>query len=231
MASESLDPTHGLAPGCSSATHWLALLTLCWKVQVELVSLEAQARMYVDDVLAHSRGPFAAADVAGQWLVTEGFRRATTWHLNAGKSNRFATSAQLRWELRQAAGPEVKEAFLDLGVVQVASARSAPALEDKRTDEGIRRFKRISRLPLPLCRRAQVTAASGVRQSTYGAGQQHVSDERLARERAANLAAVWRTAFRTVPELVFAALTVPWRADVLAVAVIQPWWFLGGAAL
>ena len=125
-------------------------------------------------------------------------------------------------------GPAVAEAFADLGVIQVATGRSAPALEDKRTDAGIQRFRRIARLPLPLSRRAQVTGCSGVCMTMYGAGQQHVSDERIARNRAANLAAVWRTPYRAVPELVFTALNLSWRADVLAVAAIQPWWFLFG---
>ena len=90
------------------------------------------------------------------------------------------------------------------------------------------RFRRIGRLPVPLARRAQVTGASAISASLYGVGQQHIGDTRLARLRGANLAAVWRTPFRAIPELVFAALTLPWRADVLAVAVVQPWWFLCG---
>ena len=144
-------------------------------------------------MLAHSRGPFAAADVAGHWAITERFRVASTWQLDVKKSNRFATCPHLHSELRLAADPDVKEAFLDLGMVQVATARTAPGLGDPREEAGVARFRRIGRLLLPLARRAQVAGASGVSSSLFGAGQHHVSDTRLARLRSANLAAVWRT--------------------------------------
>ena len=157
------------------------------KVPVELVSMEARARTYVDDMLAHSRGPFAAADVAGFWAITDRFRVASTWELNVRKSNRFATCPHLRSELRLAAGPAVKEAFADLGVVQVTTARSVPALADPREEAGVARFRRIGRLPVPLARRAQVTGASATSASLYGVGQQHAGDSRLARLRGGQL--------------------------------------------
>ena len=65
----------------------------------------------------------------------------------------------------------------------------------------------------------------------YGAGQHHIPDGCLASLRCANFKAIWRTLFRASPEIVFTALTATWRADVMAVAVTAPWWFLRGAVI
>ena len=144
------------------------------------------------------------------------------------KCVRFSTDPRVRAALAQMEGPAVSHAFLDLGVPQTASGGTAPALADKREDAVHPRLARTGCLALPLHQRAHVAAASGVAAGAFGVGQAHMSNDRLARLRASGLASLWRTSFRVCPELVYSFLTVSWRADFLAQAVVAPWRFLAG---
>ena len=93
------------------------------------------------------------------------------------------------------------------------------------------RFGRCARLPLAFEGRTKVVAGAGVCAAMYGAGQHHVPEYCLVSVRTANFRAVWRTLFRASPEIVFTVLSATWRADVLAVAITAPWWYLRGAVV
>lgn len=103
--------------GCSAATVWLALVMACWGGRVSAVAFGGGARSYVDDLVAHGRkwGPSAVADVLE---VTELFGGAFGLVLNASKSIRVPSSAEVRAELRLMPGPPVGVAFKDLGLDQ-----------------------------------------------------------------------------------------------------------------
>ena len=89
------------------------------------MSDQSEGRDYVDDMVAVSTTshecPRSISDVVDDvtqfWQITDSFRTATTLTLNAGKSNLFGTTSELRRALALTGGPKVKDDFLDLGVV------------------------------------------------------------------------------------------------------------------
>ena len=119
---------------------------------------------------------------------------------------------------------------MDLGFPQYAVNRPQHKLSDKRDNTALARLGRCARLTVFLRGRQYLVAAAGVCPAAYGAGQNQISDERVLGLRRANLKALWRTYFRTAPELVFCQLGLPWRADILACSVVGPWWFLWAGA-
>lgn len=99
----------GLAPGCPAATHWLAMLILCWRDSMQRLAPRVVARDYVDDLVAHASGPDAVGLVWPIWEVTQSVGRAAGLRLNAGNCVRSARAAAGRWQLRDSAGPRSKK--------------------------------------------------------------------------------------------------------------------------
>ena len=83
---------------------------------------------------------------------------------------------------------------------------------------------------MPLRRRGLFVAASGVPAAMYGIASAPLSNSALLALSAAAFSAVWRSNSRCAKELAL-SLFVPWRADPIAVSIVQPWLALHHALL
>ena len=149
-------PSAGLAPGCPRATDWLALVIHMYtKSLVETVPNVA-SRPYVDDITSDvTTGDVEEACSAVASMVTHTMAFATdlAFQPNLVKSRRFSTSKEVRALLKDAPGPPLADAFLDLGVAQTP-VRIVPApYVRKRVGNGIGKLERTSVLS---CRSSSV---------------------------------------------------------------------------
>lgn len=115
-------PERGFAPGCPAATDWMALLMFCWRRNAEKRCPVAQAKAYVDDLVAHVTGPEKQAARAANYLAehVSQLPRAE----NGCSQKRFASMAVARRALAETPGLPVTETFRDLGVDQQVGGRS-----------------------------------------------------------------------------------------------------------
>lgn len=115
-----------LGAKCFAATDWLAMVMACWGgTYVRLRRARLPSCNSVDDLVAYGRN-WGATAVADVWEATRCFGGVFGLVLNATKSVRCSSSAEVRAELRLMRGPPVGMAFKDGGLDQ-HSGNSAPS--------------------------------------------------------------------------------------------------------
>jgi hypothetical protein len=184
-----------------------------------------RSRPYVDDItsVVATADPQEAVEIVTHMVQhTMEFAKDLAFQPNLGKTKRFSTSLCVRTALTSIPGPPLAPAFMDLVIVQTPTPCAAPLLSDKRMYSGLDKFERTATLAVPLSRRIQYCAGSGVPAALYGIAAQPISALRLAALRAGALRAMWRSSTRSASELVM-ALFIPWRASPLAVSIVKPW--------
>ena len=155
---------------------------------------------YVDDITSDvTTGDVeeACSAVTAMFTHTMAFASDLAFKPNLVKSRRFSTSKEVRALLKDAPGPPLADAFLDLRVAQTP-VRIVPApYVRKRVGNGIGKLERTSALSLSLLKRGRFAAASGVPSATFGCSVTAPSVVVLRSLQTAAFHAVWRSGPRS----------------------------------
>ena len=173
---------------------------------------------------AWARGPARQVPqvAAAIWVATAGLVAAARLQLSEPKSGAFAgTGSGRRWLRRRCPEAQLLRPFKDLGVEQHAGMHGCAVLAGRAT--GTRgRFERIAGLPLPIPRRVQATAASGVSAATHGAITATPPGRQLAVLRTWAGRAIWRGGRHGAVELRLLLASQDCRADPAAALGFAP---------
>jgi len=213
----------GIPAGCPLAAAVLAVLTWPWQLAAEAAGA-TKARRHADDLAAWAHGParHVPQAAAAIWTATVGFVAAAQLQLSEAKPGVFASAGPgRRWLCRRCPEAQLLRAFKDLGVEQHAGMHGCAVLAGRVA--GTRgRFERIAGLPLPIPRRVQATAASGVNAATHGAITATPPGRQLAVLRTWAGRAIWRGGRYGAVELRRLLASQDCRADPAAAFTLAP---------
>ena len=223
-------PTRGILPGCALACFVLCLVTYPLESKLRHTTEQhgaGQVRLYVDDLTAWyigEQGAVAAACLQGYQVVQE-FAAEYDWVINTAKSTFFGSTPPLRSELRRAShqhGLGVADRCRDLGLVQAVGIARRMAVDKDRINRAVPRYDRISLLPVPFAVKCRLVATSATAAALYGAALGGASSTLMGKVRAAAKRCICAGGTRAAAEVVFSVICPAWRADPLALAILQP---------